>query len=639
MANSSAAFASPNPEIRPSPREISLVRAIAENPEFRHDAKACLKLGFVLASDQIRHQATNPKPHETRRNPFLGTLAALTAMAMTQSAHAASVTWNVAGGGTWDTSTGNWTGGSPTANLYVNGDTANFTNTAGGTINLSGTIAPAATNVSAASGTYTFTGTGITSGTLTKTGAGTLILQNSNSHSGTTTVRGALTINSGGAITGGGALTIGGSTSPTGTVQYDSAATSTFGAIVVGSGNDGTGNSILNQTAGTINASSLTLNNAFTTAGAGDVNLSGGLLAVSGTVTASNQVAADNTWSTITISNDASLTIGNGLRLTGAPSTGRYAAGRVTQEGGSVTVSNGLNMARTTASNTAARRGEYNLNGGTLTVNQISQDVGTDTFGTFNFNGGTLKPTANNTDFMEGLTTAQIMAGGAKIDTNGKSITIAQSLTQDAAGRTLLKDGLGTLTLSGASSYSGATTISQGKLIMGDAALDTFATSEVTVASGATLGGSGTISGTLGVTGILAPGIADVNGGIGTLKAGTTTWKGASSSVPETIWQFDLSASAGSSDTLAITGDFKMDSTAGSVYKFNFMNSAPAAWGNAYTLVTWTGATDFTNINQFSWTGLGGAYNGLDSYFTLDTANKNSLSPPSPSPPVRWLVS
>ena len=47
-------------------------------------------------------------------------------------AWAATVTWNVAGSGDWDTTTGNWTGGSPTDNLYVEGDAAVFSNTAGG---------------------------------------------------------------------------------------------------------------------------------------------------------------------------------------------------------------------------------------------------------------------------------------------------------------------------------------------------------------------------------------------------------------------------------------------------------------------------------------------------------------------------
>jgi autotransporter-associated beta strand protein len=403
-----------------------------------------------------------------RYNRFLRrslAIAALVGFGVAQSIYAASVTWNVAGNGTWDASTGNWSGGSPTANLYVNGDTANFTNTAGGSITLSGTIAPLATNVSAASGTYTFTGTGITSGTLTKTNAGTLILQNSNSHAGLTTVRGNLTINSGGAITGGGGLTIGGSATPTGTVQYDSAATSTFGAITVGAGNDGSGNSTLNQTAGTINASSLTLNNAYTGLGAGDINLSGtAILAISGTTIVSNQVANDNTYSTITVGSGTSFSSGS-INMTAAPGTGRNAAGRITQNGGSVTTGT-LNMAQSTSGNTAPRRGEYNLNGGTLNVSSITQGAGTDTFGTFNFDGGTLKPTANSTTFMQGLTTANVKAGGAKIDTGVYDITIGQALVADSAAGGLVKDGAGTLTLSNVSTYTGDTLVNNGTLAL-----------------------------------------------------------------------------------------------------------------------------------------------------------------------------
>ncbi len=411
---------------------------------------------------------TKTKSMKPRYNRFLRSslaIAALVGFGVAQSIYAASVTWNVAGNGTWDASTGNWSGGSPTANLYVNGDTANFTNTAGGSITLSGTIAPLATNVSAASGTYTFTGTGITSGTLTKTNAGTLILQNSNSHAGLTTVRGNLTINSGGAITGGGGLTIGGSATPTGTVQYDSAATSTFGAITVGAGNDGSGNSTLNQTAGTINASSLTLNNAYTGLGAGDINLSGtAILAISGTTIVSNQVANDNTYSTITVGSGTSFSSGS-INMTAAPGTGRNAAGRITQNGGSVTTGT-LNMAQSTSGNTAPRRGEYNLNGGTLNVSSITQGAGTDTFGTFNFDGGTLKPTANSTTFMQGLTTANVKAGGAKIDTGVYDITIGQALVADSAAGGLVKDGAGTLTLSNVSTYTGDTLVNNGTLAL-----------------------------------------------------------------------------------------------------------------------------------------------------------------------------
>ena len=54
---------------------------------------------------------------------------------------------------------------------------------------------------------------------------------------------------------------------------------------------------------------------------------------------------------------------------------------------------------------------------------------------TFNFNGGTLKALANNnTDFLGALqgTGYIVKSGGAKIDSNGKDITIAQPLLHDS---------------------------------------------------------------------------------------------------------------------------------------------------------------------------------------------------------------
>jgi hypothetical protein len=90
---------------------------------------------------------------------------------------AANVVWNLAGGGNWDTTSNNWTGGSPNPSRYVNGDNATFSNTAGGTINVASGITPGTTTVSATSGTYTFAGSGIQNGfELHKTGAGQLDL-------------------------------------------------------------------------------------------------------------------------------------------------------------------------------------------------------------------------------------------------------------------------------------------------------------------------------------------------------------------------------------------------------------------------------------------------------------------------------
>jgi autotransporter-associated beta strand protein len=358
--------------------------------------------------------------------------------------------------------------GSPTAETRFSGGlsgSGSLTKSSSGILEISGTHnLAAAINIHA--GTLRVTGPGTSSGPIVARG-------------------GSLTVSGGGSIapTTGAALTLGGAAP--GILNYDSSALSRFGAVIVGNGNDGAGVCTLNQSAGTLNASSLTLNSSFTGAGPGDVNLSGGLLAVTGAVTVSNQVAGDNIWSTLTVSGSGSLTAAGGLRLTGAPSAGRNAAGRVTQNGGTVTVSGGLNMARNTATNTSARRGEYHLNGGTLHANQITQDAGTDTFGTFNFNGGTLRPTTNSTTFMQGLTRANVRNNGALIDTGGFDITIAQALLRSniandaATDGGLTKSGAGTLTLTAASTYNGPTRITAGTLAHGPSA--SLATSSITI--------------------------------------------------------------------------------------------------------------------------------------------------------------
>ena len=65
---------------------------------------------------------------------------------------------------------------------------------------------------------------------------------------------------------------------------------------------------------------------------------------------------------------------------------------------------------------------------------------------------------------MTGLTSANVRAGGAVINTNGFNVAISQSLAHDPTGPAtdggLVKNGAGTLTLNGASlSYTGVTTV------------------------------------------------------------------------------------------------------------------------------------------------------------------------------------
>lgn len=138
-------------------------------------------------------------------------------------------------------------------------------------------------------------------------------------------------------------------------------------------------------------------------------------------------------------------------------------------------------------------------------------------------NGGALRNQAGSNSFA-GLIT--IGASGARINADtGSSLTltggIATTLTQDVtfggAGNTtvstaaisgsgsLIKDGAGTLTLSAANTYTGATTVSAGTLYV----TGSLTSSEVSVSADGTLGGNGTLGN--GLT-IAAGGILDLTG-------------------------------------------------------------------------------------------------------------------------------
>ena len=106
--------------------------------------------------------------------------------------------------------------------------------------------------------------------------------------------------------------------------------------------------------------------------------------------------------------------------------------------------------------------GEINLNGGLFQVNQITRS-GTMNL-SINFNGATVRARSNQSWWMPVAgTTYNILGGGAILDTAGVSVGLAGAM---AGVGGLSKIGNGVLTLGGANSYDGVTTVSGGSLVV-----------------------------------------------------------------------------------------------------------------------------------------------------------------------------
>jgi len=116
---------------------------------------------------------------------------------------------------------------------------------------------------------------------------------------------------------------------------------------------------------------------------------------------------------------------------------------------------------------------------------------------------GFYAPTNINRTFA-GLTGAGVLYGGGGTVTVNKT-SGTDTFSGDIQGaQGVIKSGSGTLVLAGNSTYTGATTVSLGKLLVNGN--NSAANGALTVAAGATLGGSGTIGGATTVNGILSPG-------------------------------------------------------------------------------------------------------------------------------------
>lgn len=118
----------------------------------------------------------------------------------------------------------------------------------------------------------------------------------------------------------------------------------------------------------------------------------------------------------------------------------------------------------------ATSTGEFNLNGGTLSLvhfDPAMADPAKSFYSAVRFNGGTLKARANETNFLPvSVTKAEVLEGGAIIDSNGFNITFDRGLTRGTGAGGLQKKGTGSLVLSGQSTYTGTTSVAAGTLTL-----------------------------------------------------------------------------------------------------------------------------------------------------------------------------
>ena len=204
----------------------------------------------------------------------------------------------------------------------------------------------------------------------------------------------------------------------------------------------------------------------------------------------------------------------------------------------------------------------------------------------------------------------------------GETQTVADDIAdQSGSGGTgsrgLSKSGAGTLILSGSNSYSGATTVDAGTLIV-----DGPGTTALTVKSGGTLGGIGPIASPVTVNsgGTIAPGDSP-----GTLNLADLTLDGGSA----LAFQLGATAAPGDSDLVALSGALSKGAAGTVTFHFSDGIGAPAL-NTTYTLITFTQPTDFL-VSDFGYDyaganpslvgtfSFGGSGNALSLQFTAIT--------------------
>lgn len=424
-----------------------------------------------------------------------------------------------------------------TGGTRISGGTLQIGN-GGTTGSISGNIVNNATLAFNRADNITYAGDISGSGQLTKSGAGALVLTGTHTFTGGTTIQtGTLQIGNGGtsgslagdivnnaalafnrsdsvsysgAISGSGALTKlgGGSLVLTGANSFTGGTTITDGTLQIGNG--GTTGSI---TGDIVNNAALAFNRSNTVTYSSVISGSGRFVK---TGTGTLILTGANTYTGGTTISGGTLQIGNG-----------GTTGSIT---GNV-VNNGiLAFDRSDAISFAGA-----ISGSGSLVKSGAGDLSLS--GANTYSGGTTINSGRLVASAGSLGTGAVVNNATLVMREGSDTSFAGDISGTGS---LIKEGAGRLNLTGTHTYSGATTVSAGRLAVNGS----LASSIVSVQNGASLGGTGTIGGLLAASSsTIAPGNS-----IGTLTvAGNATLSAGS------IYEVEVNA-AGQSDRLVVTG-------------------------------------------------------------------------------------
>ena len=466
--------------------------------------------------------------------------SAIAVLLASSNVHSASLTWDGAANGNWNTSDLNWTGATPWSNAAP--DDAVFGATGVGTVTLTEAIS---------AGTITINNAGYTiiGDTITLSGGATALTSGA-----TSTINSNVTIaTAAGTITSGvGILTLGG------TVNAGSLA-----LVFAGAGDTTLANGISSGTTLTKSGAGLVTlagSNAFTsttidagTIGGGSLTLSGGATALTSSATSviNSNVTIATAAGTIT-SSAGTLTLGGTLDAGSLDLTFDGAGNAIVNNA----ISNGTTLTKLGAGGLTlgaanTYTGQTTITAGTLNASAV------DSLGTgaaLLINGGTLAlSTLNNTVGAVTLTSGNITGSGGILTGSSFALESGTGSAILAGSGAVTKTSAGTVTLSGANTFSGQLTVQNGTLSIGTinnvSANGPLGNSALGVILGNTGGQTGTLSYT-GATAASTKSFIMATGGTGafdiTTAANTLTLSGSITG--------DGALSKTGGGTLALTG-------------------------------------------------------------------------------------